>query len=682
MQQRRVGKIRNEFFETVLINDTVFDSQYFRIDDMPQELTAGKNMFKIYGDNELLVPGSNILIQVTDSNGAPIYHHVNDFVDTAGRIVIGIWIYPETPPGLGRIEVIGKARRRPQGNLVPPNWANRYNVKWSRDVIFSPEKPNKTPILFKQIPGIAIREQVREYLTQTYLSGTSIATQDDGNITYSYNGIGDATVTIAGAQFSASMAGGLLTVPVPNVSLPNGMAVQTGASTDYSAYVSSVVNSNTIRVAPHILPVTSTQTVSSNISGNSRSNATQISTVNTIYPVTTFGPVSNYTMSWQQDATYTAGSLNSQSFANITIKNMDPMVGKVHSIKTYMRSHGYADYIPMSQEILQERDLLINVDSGLQYDRVGDYKSQEIINEYWESGSINQSIAFANKHDDSQMISAMVITGSDLLSGTTGYPLPPRDTDPYIKVSSIPNIDVYGNNEYQVKFRVEAEAYAGQISSSYMDIYISGSNIGASDARNIGQKLITLESTNAAPGLVSSVAQFNNISSLIAASSNINVPALSSTTVRDPGITSTVNVPASFSPNTIQNVNVNDVPSIDERLLELSFTPDLDSDAHIVFAVVRGKWYISDVSLEGATDYGFTPNHTFIEFPIQSLQADDVLDFKFEFYNTSNDLANITVTTQSMDFVGSNLFIDGNGNQLSGSVAVGNGIVMQGYTGR
>ena len=191
-----------------------------------------------------------------------------------------------------------------------------------------------------------------------------------------------------------------------------------------------------------------------------------------------------------------------------------------------------------------------------------------------------------------------------------------------------------------------------------------------------------MESTNAAPGLVSSVAQFNNISSLIAASSNINVPALSSTTVRDPGITSTVNVPASFSPNTIQNVNVNDVPSIDERLLELSFTPDLDSDAHIVFAVVRGKWYISDVSLEGATDYGFTPNHTFIEFPIQSLQADDVLDFKFEFYNTSNDLANITVTTQSMDFVGSNLFIDGNGNQLSGSVAVGNGIVMQGYTGR
>ena len=205
-----------------------------------------------------------------------------------------------------------------------------------------------------------------------------------------------------------------------------------------------------------------------------------------------------------------------------------------------------------------------------------------------------------------------------------------------------------------------------------MDIYISGSNIGASDDRNIGQKITTLESTNVAPGFVTNVSQFNNFSqtpSFIPSRNTYNVSTQQL-------------IPASFASNTQQNINVSDIPAIDERLLELTYTPSLDSDAHIVFAVTRGKWHLSDVSIEGANDYGFTPNHTFIELPIQTPQADDVLDFKFEFFNNANDLANVTLTTQSMDFVGSNLFIDGDNNQQSRSVIIGDGLVMQGFTGR
>ena len=68
-----------------------------------------------------------------------------------------------------------------------------------------------------------------------------------------------------------------------------------------------------------------------------------------------------------------------------------------------------------------------------------------------------------------------------------------------------------------------------------------------------------------------------------------------------------------------------------------------------------------------------------MEFPIQTAQADDVLDFKFEFYNTAGNIANITLVTQSMDFIGSNLFISGNNNVLSGSVNIGDGMLMQGF---
>ena len=680
MLQRRVGKLRPVFNQTVLINQTAFDSTYFRLDDVPDELTAGKNMFKIYGNNQLLLPNTEILIQITDINGNPVYHHVNNFVDATGRLVIGVWVYPETPPGLGKIEILGRASHRPDGRPVPNNWSQFYNVKWSREVVIRPTAVNKTPIIFQTIPGLKIFEYEREYLTQTYLTGTSIAAQSVGELTYTYSGFGDAYITITGGNFSASMAGGLLTIPDPNFSLPAGYNLQPGATTEYLSYISQVVNNTTIKVDPYVLPIYSTIT-EANLDGDAgRAASPGVSTVNSAYPVTSFGPVTNHTTSFQQEATYATGSQNSQSFASVTLKNIDPIVGKVHSIKTYMKSHGYADYQVVSNEILQERDLLINVNSSLAYDPMGDFKSQEIINNFWITSSVNQpSYTPYCKHSDSQMISSMLITGSTGLAGSTNYPSAPLATDPFIKVVTRTGVDIYKDNEYQVKFRVVAESDTPtQVSSSLIDIYISGSNIGSTDERNLGHKLITLETENTAPGLVTNVTQYNGISDLVMSSAPVNAPSIFGLAPAIPGLNSSTSVPAGFTSNTAQAVNPNITSGIDERLLELVYTPQLDTTAHIVFAVTRGKWHFSNVELEGANDYGFTPNHTFLEFPIQTPQADDVLDFKFEFYNTAGEIANITLTTQSLDFVGSNLFIDGNSNILTGTVIIGDGIIMQG----
>jgi len=677
MLQRRVGKLRPEFNATVLINQSQFDSSYFRLDDVPDVLTAGKNMFKIYGNNELLQAGTDISIQVTDINDQAVYHHVNNFVDTSGRLVIGIWIYPETPPGLGKIEILGTAMQRPDGRAIPVNWRNRPNVKWSREMVIQPTAVNKTPIIFQTIPGIKIFEYEREYLTQTYTSGQSIATQTVGDVSYTYSGYGDAYMTITGANFSASMAGGLLKIPDPGFSLPTNYELQTGATTEYTSYITQVVNSTTLKVDPYVLAVQSSTPLAVPGMGFI---PPAISTVNSAYPVSNFGPVSNYTIEWQQEATYAGGSLNSQSFASVTLKNIDPIVGKVHSIKTYMKSHGYADFQVVSEEILQERDLLINVSSALAYDPMGDFKSQTIVDNFWASSSVNQpSHTPYCKHDDSQMVSSMLISGSTGLAGSTNYPSAPLATDPFIKVVTKTGVDIYKNNEYQVKFKVVAESDTPtQVSSSLVDIYISGSNIGSTDERNLGHKLITLETENTAPNLVTNVSQFLNISSLVLSSAPVNAPAMFGLAGFTPGVNSSIQIPAGFSSNTAQTVNPNITSGIDERLLELVYTPQLDTTAHIVFAVTRGKWHFSNVELEGANDYGFTPNHTFLEFPIQTPQADDVLDFKFEFYNTAGEIANITLTTQSLDFVGSNLFIDGNSNILTGTVIIGDGIIMQG----
>ena len=685
MLQRRVGTLRPEFNETVLINQEGFDSKHFRVSEIPEKLTSGKNMFKVYGNRLLLKDNSPILIQVTDINGDPVYHHVNNFTDSEGRVIIGVWVYPDTPPGLGKIEILGIATKRTDGRDIPNNWRNAYNVKYTREIIISPESANTSPIIFQRIPSMKVEEKMREYLTAIHESTvTSIVTQTDGTLDYSYNGTGDAIVTITGGIFSASADGGTLTIPTPGVTLEDGYSLQPGAITEFSSVILGLINNTTARVAPYILDVQSDQTTyipGPPVPKGSPPNpgTYQISTVNSTFPVSSFGPIAadEYTLEFQQTATYTEGSFNSQSFANITLKNIDPIVGKVHTLKTFMKSQGFANYQLISEDVLHERNIFVDVDSSLAFDSMGDFKNQETINTYWASSSVNQTVNFFNKHDDTVMISSLVITGSDLLNESTDYPNPPLATDPYIMVSSSNGVDIYKDNEYSLKFKVVAEAYPNQEKTSLMDIYISGSNIGASDDRLIGQKLTTLETDPdfVVPDIVSDVTVYKGTSVEAAAGGKISVAG----TQVDASINTSKSVPGKFAANTSYTLNVNSSPSVDKRTLELNYTPVLDASAHIVFAVTRGKWYLSDITLEGAAGHGFTPNHTFLEFPISTAQMNDVLDFKFEFYNTAGNIANITLTTQSLDFAGGNVYVTGDNNVISGSFDIGGGIIMKGF---
>ena len=680
---RRIARRMAIFDETVLINDNQHDSLYFEVADVPDEFTAGKNMFRIHGNHELLQSNSQILIQVLDISGKPIYHHVNTFIDIAGRVVIGVYVYPETPVGIGKLQIMGIATSRPGGQPIPQSWQGRYNVRWERNVSVVAVKKNKSPIIFQTIPGVKMAEKVRNYLTQEYVSGTAATQSFSSPISYTYPGYGQGIITCEEAYFTADMEGGIINVPNPNVSLGAGVSLSTEASSSYTGYISAVVNSTQVQVSPYILSVQSTNNSGGSVTGVV-GKTTQISTVNSSYPPSSFGPISTYTVDWNQTATYASGSNNQQSFASITLKNLDPIIGNVHSVKTWMKSAGYATYQLMSEEVLEDRDLLINVDSNLAYDRLGDFRNQAIIDTYWASESVNQpGNEFQVIHSDEQMISSMVITGSSLLSSSTNYPNNPLDTDPYIKVYNTSNTDIYKDNEYNLEFRVAAEADpSGQVSASHMDIYISGSNIAPSDGRNIGHKLVALKTTNAAPSNNTTVGAYVGLSSLLNnPSSGVSSPYATMGGVSNNALgEESLEVAANFAANSAASVESHTYGQFDQRLLQLSYTPSQDTGAHIVFAVTRGKWHVADVRLVGASDRGFTPNHTFFEVPLSTPQQDDVLDFKFQFYNSQAEIGNITMLTQSMDFTGSNTYISGDNNEISGSLFIGNGIIMQGFT--
>ena len=173
----------------VLITDDAVWSNYFNVSDVPEILTAGKNMFKIQGNAGLLKKNSEILVEVLDRWGKPVYHTVNDYLDEHQRRMVTIEVTPYTNAGPAFITIVGTAKTRPgsgnrPGRGVGMNWANRPNVRWRNKIFIEPTATNITPIIYPNdtgiyqtgnqgAPRIAINEIVRGQVSNSYVQGTS-----------------------------------------------------------------------------------------------------------------------------------------------------------------------------------------------------------------------------------------------------------------------------------------------------------------------------------------------------------------------------------------------------------------------------------------------------------------------------------------------------------------------------
>jgi hypothetical protein len=173
----------------VLINDTDANSKYFKITELNDTFTGGKNAFLIQG-SEYLVSDTIIKIQIKDASGNTIYYEPGEgyfsssFNDETGKPIIteyyegvskvvSVYIYPNktidtngnpsdgTAFGPATITILGELKEYESNGLVlpiPPEWEGQYNVKWTRTVNINPSLPNVTKIRFYKRPTATIKE--------------------------------------------------------------------------------------------------------------------------------------------------------------------------------------------------------------------------------------------------------------------------------------------------------------------------------------------------------------------------------------------------------------------------------------------------------------------------------------------------------------------------------------------
>jgi len=183
--RKRVDYVGLKDLGISLIDQTVNSDNYFNIIEFPNQLTGGKNLFKIKASANTLVKDSKIHIEVLDSNGSPIYYEPINYLEADGTRVIAVYVYPDTPYGSATIYVAGRAqvdlngrRLRSSQDVNDPDYINFPNVLWQRSVTVAPERLNSTEIIFTQQPSITLQEVVQPYLQPVNL--TNVATQSFG----------------------------------------------------------------------------------------------------------------------------------------------------------------------------------------------------------------------------------------------------------------------------------------------------------------------------------------------------------------------------------------------------------------------------------------------------------------------------------------------------------------------
>jgi hypothetical protein len=159
----------------VLVNDTEPNSRYFKITELPDTFTGGKNAFLIAGSTELIAD-TKIQIELKDAAGNIIYHEpgegyissslngtpfITEYYEGVSKVV-SVYIYPDTAYGPCTLTILGELSQYEDTNgitiPVPSNWENQYNVKWTKTINVNPNLANTTRVRFYERPNVSIKE--------------------------------------------------------------------------------------------------------------------------------------------------------------------------------------------------------------------------------------------------------------------------------------------------------------------------------------------------------------------------------------------------------------------------------------------------------------------------------------------------------------------------------------------
>ena len=582
-------------FVPVYFEDTSLTSpDYFQISEFPTRLTAGKNLFKLRGNPQNLKVGGVLGIEILDYNGDPIYHEVVDYIDEDKSRVIAIYIYEDTSPGDCTITLLSEAVTI-DNQVVPTEWQGKPNIRWTRSVSVNPNVSNISEIIFETEPELVVEEIVGIQLDRTYSAG-QFPTYTTGSVRYYlYNN--QPAIEINGGQFTSDMATGTITVNAPQNATPTPNYVV--ATTPYVSTIKKILSPTTALLDTDYT-VYSSQSISS-------------------HTYNAFG-YSAFSLAYEATPTYTPTE-NSQSFAYIQLKGLDPATGDVSRIKVFTNNNGTIGSWDLVNDVeLEETEIFVTNTASLYPDQpIGIFTTQSVINTYWTASAYNGFVAASGPTllwTTASLNNAMQISSSLNLDANNSVLVVQSTSSGYFIEKS--------------SYKITIDALATRISTDpVLSVYLSGSSFYANPTDYFNQEF-----------------------------------------------------PIKFGKRIGELRATGDNQRFDDVVL--NFESDYTGNGTLLLVVESGQWQVADIRVTTDNDAGYSPNYTRIKTPIQTThKINNQISFKAEYYNVAGERSKQISYVYNLDWEGGNRYIDGNFSMLTGSLYVADslnsGVAISGY---
>ena len=589
-----------EFIDVLFTDTSLTSPNYFQITEFPTRLTAGKNLFKLRGHPTNLAVGGVLNIEVLDYNGDPIYYEIIDYIDEDKSRVISIYIYEDSSPGDCTITLVAEANTI-NGQPVPDTWKQRPNVKWVRTVPVNPNISNDSEIIFESNPTVSIREQIGPQLLRSYTAG-QFPTYTTGTVKYfEYNGA--PAVLLTGGTFTQEMKTGTITVSTPIN--PQPQPTYTPSTTQYTSEIKKIL-SPTVALLDSSFTVYSSQSISS-------------------HTYTSFDD-SAFLLTYEATPIYTE-TQNSESFALVEIKGLEPATGDVSRVKMFMNNNGtIGTWEQIADTELDETEIFVTSTSSIYPDAsVGIIEDQTVINTYWSSFSYQGNT---------------ILTAPTLTYETTNL----IDS---VNVSSA--TDISAENAVNIL----------QVNQSYKGVFIKDASYKITlDAYGIRQAT----DGNLPPKF-----------SVFMSGSSFDY---------DPTIRLNQELPRTLG----KFIGTQEITGTSRRFddIEFEFEADKTGTGVLLLVIHSGEWNFADIRTTTDNDAGYTPGYTRIRTLVPTAQKiDNQLTFKIEYYNVAGVRSKLQSFVYDLDWEGGNRYIDGDYSMLTGSLYVADslesGVAISGY---
>ena len=587
-------------FVPVYFQDTSLTSpDYFQITEFPTRLTAGKNLFKLRGHPTNLRVGGVLGIEVLDYNGDPIYSEVVDYIDEDKSRVIAIYIYSETSPGDCSITLLAEAQNI-QGQAVPTEWQGRPNIKWRRTVPVNPNVSNVSEIIFSKLPQVTVSEQVGVQLDRIYSGSQQFPTYTTGTVRlFTLNGA--PAIELVGGKFTGDMKTGTITVATPQnpAPTPNYPVV----SAPYSSTIKKVLSDTTILLDEEYTVYSS----------------------QSIFPhVYTEFAASAFSLTYEQTPTYVATE-NSQSFALVQIKGLEPATGDVSRIKVYTNNKGTVGTWELVNDVeLEETEIFVTSTASLFPDQsIGTFTSQSIINTYWEGFTYTGKTT-----GTAPTLTWSTASLNDAMNITSATNISAQNAVLVVQNKSAYNGIFIATSSYKVSIDALGTRDTSGINPR-LSVYVSGSAVAFDPTDYFNQEL----------------------------------PRILGKRIGELEVTS-------------------DSQRFDDVVF--NFESNYDGTGALLFVVEAGQWQIADIRTTTDNDAGYSPNYTRIRSLINTPhKANNQISFKVEYYNVDGVVSKQISYLYDNAWQGGNRYIDGDYSMLTGSLYVADslesGVAISGY---